>query len=47
VGGDLRALKEHNDTVLVEQSGEFDDDNTKKEGLVASPASTVKATLYY
>lgn len=44
--GDLRALKRHNDTVLVEQSGEVDEEDAKKGGLVASPASTVKATLY-
>jgi hypothetical protein len=40
MGGNLRALQEHNDTVLVEE------ENPRKAGLVASPASTVKAKLY-
>lgn len=42
-GGDLHALREHNDTVLVEQ---FDEEDAEKRGLTASPASTMKATVY-
>lgn len=40
MGGNLRALKNHRDTVLVEE------EDSEKSGLVASPASTVKAKLY-
>lgn len=44
VGGSLHGLRQHNDTVLVEQSGEFDEEDAKNRDLAASPASTVKAT---